>query len=194
MLFRSSQGECVSTFPGTDVYARDLDTSAPRARRCRFNTLTSTDGPITRIWSLSEVRALRRAPRMSPADRRAALGRPWRRRRHRALQGGRGSGTFRSGTPSSRLPLGSARAVQGRELRASVRGWPGGDGQQRGTMPGLSSHLAARLWFLSCVALRHSGTLGAGAAPVPDDERRSEHDRGRPGEAGVPPQVISVPG
>ncbi len=38
--------------PGTDVYARDLDTPTPRARRCRFNTLTSTHGLITRIWSL----------------------------------------------------------------------------------------------------------------------------------------------
>ena len=41
-----------STLPGTDVYARDLGTPTPRARRCRFNALTSTDGPITRIWSL----------------------------------------------------------------------------------------------------------------------------------------------
>src|SRR5208282_2720411 len=41
-----------STLPGTDVYARDLDTPTPRARRCRFNTLTSTDGLITRIWLL----------------------------------------------------------------------------------------------------------------------------------------------
>src|SRR6266566_8643524 len=41
--------------PGTDVYARDLDTPTPRARRCRFNTLTSTHGLITRIWSLPVV-------------------------------------------------------------------------------------------------------------------------------------------
>src|SRR6266536_2824273 len=49
---RHSRRMMRSTLPGTDVYARDLDTPTPRARRCRFNTLTSTDGPITRIWSL----------------------------------------------------------------------------------------------------------------------------------------------
>jgi Protein of unknown function (DUF664) len=52
-----------STLPGTDVYTRDLGTPTSRARQCRFNTLISTDGPITRIWSLPVVRHLADAER-----------------------------------------------------------------------------------------------------------------------------------